>query len=44
MGGGRVVPSAVVRLLGEPLVLVLRVLVGPLHGVCLRNLCWHGST
>ena len=34
--------EAVLKLLGEPLVLVLRVLIGPLHGIGLRNLCWHG--
>lgn len=28
--------------LGLPLILVLHVLLGPLNGVCLRNLVWHG--
>jgi len=28
--------------LGLPLSLVLHILVGPLNGVCLRNLVWHG--
>jgi hypothetical protein len=30
------------RVLGDALVLALRVLFGPLHGLGLRNLAWHG--